>query len=141
MVDQSFAFSSGQLNQQIANAVVRRHKEFLGRGPTRAHAFYHHNLVVVVMRDTLTNAERSLRAGAGEHAVQQMRLHCHEAMRDDLVRAVEELVGCKVEACLGSSHIDPDLAAEVFVLEEPIRVEPETTQAMLNNRRMAADEP
>ena len=27
MVDQSFAFSSGQLNQQIANAVVRRHKE------------------------------------------------------------------------------------------------------------------
>ena len=33
----------GRLNQEIANAVVRIHKRFLGHGPSKAQAFFRHN--------------------------------------------------------------------------------------------------
>jgi hypothetical protein len=38
-------------------------------------------------------------------------------MRDDLVAVVEEPLERKVVAYMSANHIDPDLAAEVFVLE------------------------
>ena len=38
-------------------------------------------------------------------------------MREDLVAAVELNTGRSVVAFMSSNHIDPDMAAEVFVLE------------------------
>jgi len=49
-----------------------------------------------------------------------MRDAFQEAMRADLVARIEELTGCKVEAFMSSSHLDPDYAAEVFVLDRPV---------------------
>lgn len=115
---------AGRLNQEIANAVVRRHKRFLGRGPTKAQAFYRDNIVVVVMEDILTDAERSLAAAGGREAVLGMRLRYQQTMRRDLVDAIEQLTGRHVEAFLSGNHIGPDLAAELFVLDRPIAVEP-----------------
>jgi hypothetical protein len=48
-----------------------------------------------------------------------MRERYQHAMRDDLVSAVEALTECKVDAFLSSSHVHPDLAVEVFVLDRP----------------------
>jgi uncharacterized protein YbcI len=119
--------SSGRLNKEIANAVVRWHKRFLGRGPTRAQAFFRHNIVVVVMEASLTEAERRLaREGAnGRAAVLEIRNRYEETMRSDLVQAVEALTGSRVEAFMSSHHIDPDLAANLFVLDRPVASEPE----------------
>ncbi len=38
-------------------------------------------------------------------------------MRDDIVAAVEEFTGRSVIAFMSDTHIDPDLACEVLVLE------------------------
>jgi uncharacterized protein YbcI len=38
-------------------------------------------------------------------------------MRSDCVAAIEDLTGRTVIAFMSANHIDPDLAAEVFVLE------------------------
>jgi hypothetical protein len=38
-------------------------------------------------------------------------------MRDDLVAAVEGLTERKVIAFMSENHVDPDMAAEIFVLE------------------------
>ena len=38
-------------------------------------------------------------------------------MREDAIAKIEELTGRKVAAFMSANHIDPDLAAEVFVLE------------------------
>jgi uncharacterized protein YbcI len=118
--------ASGRLNQDIANAVVRGHKRFLGRGPTKAHAFYRDNIVVVVMENNLTDAERRLAAAGDVDAVLAMRLRYQQTMRPDLVGAIERLTGLRVEAFLSGNHIGPDLAAELFVLDGPIadRVQP-----------------
>lgn len=38
-------------------------------------------------------------------------------MRSDLIAVVEERTGRRVAAFMSDNHIDPDFAAEVFVLE------------------------
>lgn len=108
------------LNQRLANAVVRCFREYAGRGPTEARAFYRHNIVVVVLQDSLTTAERQLVAHGRGDAVLELRRYLQELMRGDIVAAVERLTGRSVDAFLSASHLDPDIASEVFVLDGPI---------------------
>ena len=116
--------TGGRLNQEIANAVVRSYKRLLGRGPTKAQAFFRHNFIVVVLEDSLTAAERSLAAGGQRDAVLEMRLRYQGVMRDDLVRAIEVITDGKVDAFVSGNHIAPDLAVELFVLDRPVPGEP-----------------
>jgi uncharacterized protein YbcI len=120
--------AGGRLNQEIANAVVRCHKRFLGRGPTRAQAFFRHNFVVVVIEETLTEAEQRLVAGGERDAVMQMRDRYVQAMREELVQAVEELTERRVEAFLTGHDSAPVLSAEVFVLDAPVADEPAASE-------------
>jgi uncharacterized protein YbcI len=107
----------GRLNQAIANAIVRVHTQHFGRGPTKAQAFHRHNVVVVLMHGTLTQAERTL-AESGQHAaVGEWRARFKDVIRNDATEAVEELTGCRVAAFLSASHVDPDMATELFVLD------------------------
>jgi uncharacterized protein YbcI len=115
---------SGNLNQAIANAVVQGHRLYVGRGPTKAHAFYHHNVVVVVMEDVLTKGERSLVEGGRDDAVREVRHEFQEMMRGHLIHAVEELTACRVAAAMSATHLDPDVQAELFVLDRPLPGEP-----------------
>jgi uncharacterized protein YbcI len=112
--------AGGELNAAIARAVVRYHNEHLGRGPTKARAFHRDNVVVVVLEDTMTRAERTLAASGRTDAVVRLREAFQETMRVDLVAAIEELTGRKVVAFMSANNIDPDMAAELFVLDRPL---------------------
>jgi uncharacterized protein YbcI len=112
--------TGGELNQAIARAVVRGHTRIVGRGPTTAQAFYRQNIVVVVMSDTLTQGERSLLADGRHDSVRRLRCEFQQAMRDDLVRDVELLTGGKVVAFMSTTHLEPDVSAELFVLDRPV---------------------
>jgi uncharacterized protein YbcI len=112
--------TGGTLNQAIANAVVRRHNRIVGRGPSSAQAFHHDNVIVVVIRDALTQSERSLLAGGMADSVRRLRTDIQQAMRDPLVRDVEALTGGTVIAFMSATHLDPDLGAELFVLDRPV---------------------
>jgi uncharacterized protein YbcI len=68
----------------------------------------------------MTKAERSLAADGKEEWVLKMRHTFQLTMRKDLTAAVEELTDRKVVAFMSANHVEPDLAAEVFVLDEPI---------------------
>jgi uncharacterized protein YbcI len=116
--------TGGRLNQAIADAVVHAYRRVLGRGPTRAQAFYHQSVVVVSMQETLTPAERALVADGRQAAVHEMRDQLQETMRPELVAAVEELTGRRVDAFTGATHLDPDLAFALFVLDRPVAGEP-----------------
>jgi len=41
-------------------------------------------------------------------------------MRAELVSAVEQLTGRKVEVCMSTNSVEPDAVAEVFVLDGPV---------------------
>src|SRR4051794_13350468 len=110
----------GELNSAIATAVVRVHSRYAGRGPTRAQAFHTRNLVVLLLEENMTRAELSLAAGGKKDTAWYMRRQLQSTMRAALIGAVEELTHCNVVAFLSDNLIDPDLTAELFVLDRPV---------------------
>lgn len=109
--------AGGSLSAALANAVVRVTAEYTGRGPTRARASVRDDLVVVLMQDTLTKGERSLRTAGEGDLVMQTRVGYQKAMRDDLIASVEALTPTQGACVMSANHMDPDMSGEMFVLE------------------------
>ena len=107
----------GAISAEISTAAVKLVAEYTGRGPTKAHTVINRDSVMILLADTLTKGERSLvQRGMSDHVV-ETRKRYQEAMREDLIAVVEDRVGRKVIAFMSDNHIDPDMGAEVFVLE------------------------
>lgn len=103
----------------IANAIVRLVREYTGRGPTKAHTTIRDNVVVVLLEQTLTKGEQVLvRKGRGDNVL-ALRHEYQEAMREESSAKVAELTGRNVTAMMSANHLDPDLAAEIYVLDGP----------------------
>jgi uncharacterized protein YbcI len=112
--------AGGELNAAVARAVVQIHRTYVGRGPTKAQAFYRHDVVVVVLEDVLTTAERSLIADSRADVALAGRRALEAAMRDDLVAAVGGLTGARVRALMHDTQVEPDVSSVVFLLDRPV---------------------
>ena len=112
--------AGGGLNAAITRAVVRVHSQYVGRGPTKAQTFYRGPVVVTVMENAMTKAERSLVADGELDVVLGMRQKFQRTMKHDLVAEIERITGCKVVAFMSDNHVEPDLAAELFFLDAPV---------------------
>jgi uncharacterized protein YbcI len=129
--------AGGELNAAITRAVVRIHSQYVGRGPTKAQTFYRGPVVVTVMENAMTKAERSLVADGELDVVVGMRRKFQRTMRADLVGEIERITGRKVVAFMSDNHVEPDLAAELFFLDAPVDGESAGTDGGLD----AWDEP
>ena len=109
------------MNQEINNGEVRVVREYTGRGPTKVRSVIDHSSVTILMSDTLTLGERRLVETGKSDSVLRTRHDLQLAMRDDLVKLVEDTLDRKVVAFMSDNHIDPDMAVEVFVLERAER--------------------
>jgi uncharacterized protein YbcI len=110
----------GELNAAVTSALVGIHTQHLGRGPRTASTFHHGNVLVTLMRDVLTHAEQSLTRNSQGDAVSNIRHLFQATMEGDFRAAVERLTGRRVLAFISGNHLDPDVAAELFVLDEPL---------------------
>jgi uncharacterized protein YbcI len=110
---------NGQSRQAIAigNAITKLHREHYGRGATTTRTVFQRDHVVAFMEDIYTPVERTLIDAGEEDAVKSTRQVFQMAMRQRFSDAVEEITGRKVVAFMSQVHFDPDLAAEIFVLE------------------------
>lgn len=103
----------------ISRRIVMLHKEFYGKGPTKARTYLQDDAVFVLLRGGFTRVEETLlRDGRGE-AVHRQREAFQQVMHDRFVEVIEDELGRKVIAFMSTSHQDPDLLAELFVLDNP----------------------
>lgn len=109
----------GELNAAVTSALVGIHTQYLGRGPKTASTFHHDHVLVTLMNDVLTRAEKSLAEAQHTDAVSQMRYLFQTTMEAEFRAAVERLTGRKVVAFISGNHLDPDIAAEMFILDGP----------------------
>jgi uncharacterized protein YbcI len=107
----------GELNAAITSALVGIHTEYLGRGPTSASTFHHGNVLVTLMHGVLTNAEKSIAKTDRAPVVKNIRQLLHETLEADSRAAVERLTGHKVVAFISGNHLEPDIAADLFILD------------------------
>lgn len=112
--------SGGELNAAITREVVRIHTAAIGRGPRKSYSFHNGDTLVTVLLEVLTRAERNLAACGEAEAVLSMRRLTQRAMAKDLKAAVSRLTGCAVTALMYDTHLDPDMAIQVFVLDSPL---------------------
>lgn len=114
------ALTGGELNAAVTSALVGIHNRHLGRGPKGATTFHHGNVLVTLMYDVLTPAERTLAQSDHGEAVRHVRHLFQETMQADFKDAVRRLTGRGVQTFISGNSIDPDIAAEVFILDGPI---------------------
>lgn len=107
----------GALALSISNAMVKLIRETTGRGPTQARTTVGRDHVLVMLRDTLTKGELKLAEHGFGDDVLHIRHRYQEALRADATAMIEEMVGRRVIGFMSDNHLDPDVAAEVFILE------------------------
>jgi uncharacterized protein YbcI len=117
--------SDGQLAAAISRAVVHLFSEHTGRGPTKARTTVDGELVVVILRDSMTQGERVLVRSGKDAEVLRLRRAFQDTMSQDLVAVVERLTERNVQAFMSANHARPDAAAEIFLLDRAVGVKEE----------------
>jgi uncharacterized protein YbcI len=106
------------VQMQISNEMVRLYKEQFGRGPTKARTNWAGpDILLTVLEDTLTPAERNL-VKLGEHQrLRDLRMFFQYASIKEFCAPVERLTGRKVRSFHSSIDTKADgMSMEVFVL-------------------------
>jgi uncharacterized protein YbcI len=106
----------GAMLLAISNAVVRIYKQYFGKGPTKARAYYDGDVVTCVLSDVYTRAERTLLSRGRGALVLQQRHELQKAVREEFIAAIEDITERKVIGFFSGNQPDPDLSVEVFVL-------------------------
>jgi uncharacterized protein YbcI len=107
----------GRQAASISNAITRLHREHYGRGATTTRTIIQRNYVVCFLDDIYTPVERTLIEAGRLEAVRETRNLFQDAMGPRFRDAVEEATGRTVIAFMSQVCFNPDMAAEVFVLE------------------------
>ena len=121
--------AGGTLHAAISQAVVGLLREYTGRGPVKSRTTIRDNVVLVMLEQTLTKGEQSLVNKGRADKVIEIRHEFQEAMREESMAKVGELTGRQVVAMLSANHVNPDIGAEIFVLDgTPDHQRPSSTQ-------------
>jgi uncharacterized protein YbcI len=108
----------GELAKQISAQMTKLTKHRLGKGPTQTKTYIGDDIVTCILRGTMSPVDKVLViAGKGEQVHESKQL-LQGAMRQEMVRAIEQLVGRPVVSYLSDHDVARDIAAEVFVLGE-----------------------
>ena len=116
----------GETRAAVSNSIVQLVRSRTGRGPASARTSINSHAVVVVLRDCLTKAEKTLVDQEQIHLVTQARAALHRSLARDATALVEKSCGRHVIAFLSDQQHDPDVAVLVFVFETD---QPDPTEA------------
>ena len=108
----------GSALQAVSNAMVKLHKEQMGRGPTNARThFAGPDTLVCTLEDSLLPAELTM-IEMGEHQrVRETRMFLQVASQKQFVDAVEQLLSRKVRAFASAIDPGPGVVFEIFSFE------------------------
>ncbi len=102
----------------ISEALVSLHREYYGKGPTKAKTFLMNDTVLCLLHGGFTVVEKTLIDSGRAEAVHDIRHTFQAAMQDRFTSVVEDATGRKVVAYMSQVHHEPDISAELFVLEK-----------------------
>lgn len=94
--------TKGQLEAEICEAVIKFEKEYMGRGPLETKAYIIGDMVLVRLKNVLTQAELRLAEATdrkdGRELIKRVRIALLEQGRPLLESTVEEIVGVKTRS-------------------------------------------
>ena len=108
----------GEIRATISRAIVRLQAEYYGKGPTKAKTYVFDDLVVVVLEETFTRAEKTLVQRGEADAIQHIRRRFQQQMAEEFTSVVEQATGRSVRAFLSETNIEQDVSVETFLLSD-----------------------
>ncbi|HKO26423.1 MAG TPA: Na-translocating system protein MpsC family protein [Solirubrobacteraceae bacterium] len=123
----SAELSGGALNAALANELGKLIADFTGRGAQRSRAFLHQDVVICVLEDGATNAEKNLAAAGKADLVRMQRDALQRAMAPQLIAAVERLTHRTVRTFLSGTDGTGGSSVEAFVLDPEPTATPTTS--------------
>jgi uncharacterized protein YbcI len=105
------------LLRQISREIVHTQKEAFGKGPTHSKAYMFDDMLLVVMRDGLTIAEKTMLEFGQADLVRNFRQQFENEMTTRLVDVIERLTERKVLTYQSQVMFDPDVIVEMFVFD------------------------
>jgi uncharacterized protein YbcI len=109
---------SGQSRATIATEIVRLQSEYYGKGPTKSRVRVDQDVVVVVLEETFTPAERTLIDRGEADGIQDIRRRFQRAMAEQFISIVEQATGRRVRSFFSDTDLKNDISVEVFVLAD-----------------------
>ena len=109
---------TGEARSQIASGFVQLHSKYYGRGPTKSKVYADGDVVVVVLEETFTRAERTLADRGERDAIQHIRRRFQQQMAESFTSIVEQATGRKVRTFLSETDIETDVSVETFLLAD-----------------------
>jgi len=110
--------SLGEMRATISREIVRLQAEYYGKGPTRAKTYIVEDLVVVVLEESFTRAEKTLAERGEKDAIEHIRRRFQQQMAEDFTSVVEQATGRKVRVFLSETDVDHDVSVETFLLAD-----------------------
>jgi uncharacterized protein YbcI len=102
---------------ELSNAVVRIHKQLVGKGPTKARSHLLQDLVVVLLEGGFTRGEQTLHDAGHDREVLQARMAMQYTAEDELRAVVERVLERRVRSFMSANDPTTGMQAEIFVLE------------------------
>lgn len=100
----------------VSDAVSALYLEKFGRGPMQARTFIHDDVVVTLLGDVFTPAEKAL-VGAGKRDSVLTTRVLWQHSTDELFRtSVSDITGRVVLTAISGFDLEHDVASEVFLL-------------------------
>lgn len=110
--------SLGEMRAMISTEIVRLQAEYYGKGPTKAKTYIVEDLVVVVLEESFTRAEKTLVERGEREAIEHIRRRFQQQMAESFSSVVEQATGRKVRIFLSETNVDEDVSVETFLLAD-----------------------
>jgi uncharacterized protein YbcI len=113
----------GEMAASISTGLVQLHRQYYGKGPTKAKTHFVNDTVICILEGGFTTVERTLIADGQGDMVHNLRRSFQKAMEVQFTNVIEQTTERRVIAYMSQVHENPDLAVELFVLEpsaEPV---------------------
>jgi uncharacterized protein YbcI len=111
--------ASGAMVAVISREIVGVYADYYGRGPTKAKTHWREDVIVCILEDAFTRAERLLVDAGRFDQVRQNRQVFQDQIEPLLRTTIERVTGRQVETCLSQINRD-GVAAEIFVLGDQV---------------------
>src|SRR5215204_1313704 len=102
----------GEVRAMIARRMGELQAQYYGHGPTKSKTYWQDDLVVVVLKETFTPAEKTLIGRGESEGIQDIRRRFQQVMRDDFVSIIEQATGRRVETFLSETDLEQDVSVE-----------------------------
>lgn len=103
---------------EISNQISRIQAAYYGKGPLRAKTYMVDDLVVCVLEETFTRAEKTLIERGETASIQTIRRQFQSAVSQEFIGVVEQVTGRKVRAFLSDTDVSTDVSVETFLLSD-----------------------